>query len=171
MSSTTVRAGFAVLVFASVGSAALAQDASSLDDLSFIAGSWCADVEGEFVEEVWSEPRAGAMLGMFRWLRADGQPRVYEILSISEEDGEVLLRLRHFSATMIAWEERDAPIVLRREDGGNGRASFVNVAADGLPERYVFERSGENELRIDVLFREATGAAPIRLDLSRGPCG
>jgi len=148
---------------------AFAQDWST-DDLAFLQGTWCGETDGGFAEEVWSEPRSGTMLGMFRWLTAKGDPRVYEILAISHEGDEVLLRLRHFSAAMVAWEERDEPIEMRLDELEVDRASFTNRSDAGRLERYVFERTGENALRIDIHFRAESGAAPLHFDLTNEPC-
>lgn len=129
-----------------------------LKALSFLTGTWQGRMgQDDFVEEVWSEAKGGAMMGMFRWLNAEGRPRMYEILTITSDGADVFLRLRHFSAEMIAWEERDAPIVLKMRGAEQGRAEFVNMNEAAALSRIVFFSAEDDGLGIDVLFKEESG--------------
>jgi hypothetical protein len=47
---------------------------ASVDALGWMSGRWVGEHEADRIEEWWSEPYAGMMLGMFRWHR-DGVPR------------------------------------------------------------------------------------------------
>ncbi len=49
--------------------------------LAFLSGRWIGSDGRDRIEETWSDPHAGMLLGMFRWHR-DGQPRFYELLAI-----------------------------------------------------------------------------------------
>ena len=50
-------------------------------DVAWMAGRWVGEYDGDRIEEWWSEPHAGMLLGMFRWHR-DGEPRFYELMSM-----------------------------------------------------------------------------------------
>jgi len=142
--------------------------ACSLAPVAFLVGTWQGTMgHDDFVEEIWSEPRGGHMMGMFRWVSGEGQPRMYEILTLSRVEDDILLRLRHFSPDMIAWEERDAPVVLRMRDAVEGRAVFANVNTEDRMERIVFHRDGERGLKIDVEFREGAGQPPLHFTFRR----
>ena len=54
-------------------------------DVAWMAGRWVGEHDGDRIEEWWSEPYAGMLLGMFRWHR-DGEPRFYELMSMEPED-------------------------------------------------------------------------------------
>lgn len=140
--------------------------AGALDDLKFIVGTWRGEKDGGLVEEVWSRPHGNAMMGMFRWLNAEGRSRMYELLTISREDDETFLRLRHFTPKMIAWEEKDTPVELKLSESSDLRVVFVNVSESDRMERIVFHQPEAGKLTIDVEFREAADRAPLRFQLS-----
>ena len=146
--------------------------ATSLSPVTFLAGTWRGVInDNEFVEEIWSEPspRSGegggeTMMGVFRWLNAEGRPRIFEILTLSHEDGEIVLRLRHYTAKMVAMEEKDSPVTLRMVKSSEGKAMFENVVEDNRLHRVVFARN-DDALAIDVEFRE--GIETLRFRFAR----
>jgi len=46
------------------------------------------------------------MLGMYRLVK-DGKPVFYELVTISEEKGSLVIRLKHFNPDLTGWEEKD----------------------------------------------------------------
>ncbi len=111
-------------------------------DLGWLSGTWVGSVEaGDVSEETWTKPVSGSMLGMWRWL-SGGKPRVLELLAISAEDGRPVLRRRHFDATLKAWEEKDAPLVLALVRSGPAEAAFEGPGSKGLL-RITYRREGE----------------------------
>lgn len=132
--------------------------------LTFLTGTWRGKMNGEFVEEIWSTEQGGAMMGMFRWLGANGQPRMYELLTISREEEATFLRLRHFNSKMVAWEEKDSPVVLRLTESTPGRAIFTNVNEEDRMKRITFNQPQKGELEINVDFGEAREALAFRFD-------
>jgi hypothetical protein len=92
---------------------------AAITDMAWLAGRWVGEALGGVSEEIWSEPSAGAMMGMYRLVR-DGKTIFYELLTIVEQDGSLMLRLKHFNADLTGWEEKlktiDFPLVAR--DGG-----------------------------------------------------
>jgi hypothetical protein len=64
------------------------------------------------MDEVWSDPAGGAMVGYFRLVR-DGKPVFYEILTIMESEGSVEMRLKHVNPDMTGWEEKNAFVTFR----------------------------------------------------------
>lgn len=59
---------------------------ANIDLLKPIAGHWKGEAMGGIIEEIWSPPQHGEMLGMLR-LIIDGKPSFYELMTISEKDG------------------------------------------------------------------------------------
>jgi hypothetical protein len=83
-------------------------------DMAWLAGHWTGEALGGVSEEIWSAPRGGAMMGMYRLVK-DGKPVFYELLTVVEENGSLMLRLKHFNADLTGWEEKaktvDFPLV------------------------------------------------------------
>lgn len=87
---------------------------AAIKDAEFLAGRWQGAMgknQDSFVEEIWSAPNGRNLIGMFRWNKPDGSASVQELLTITEENGTLLLRLRHQNAAGLAWEEKDKPVV------------------------------------------------------------
>jgi hypothetical protein len=61
-----------------------------------MAGGWVLHRAGEYLDERWSPPTGNSMVGHFRWVRG-GALWMTELLTITEEEGDVTFRLRHFS--------------------------------------------------------------------------
>lgn len=116
---------------------------ATLRDMAWYAGHWKGSGLGGVNEEIWSAPNGGAMLGMYRLLR-DGKPVVYELLTLTERNGSLLLRLKHFGPDLKGWEERDEsmefPLVAIRDQ---------RIFFEGL----TFERNGDQEVRIYLAVR------------------
>ncbi len=88
-----------------------------IESAAFLTGDWSAerptrDGGANLTQEIWSAPSGNNMMGMFRWLGADGSARVFELLTITEEHDTLVLRLRHQDAAGHAWEEQDSPATL-----------------------------------------------------------
>lgn len=117
---------------------------ATISDVSWIAGHWKGEALGGEVEELWSPPLGGSMMGSFK-LVSDGLTNFYELQTISEENGSLVFRLKHFSDKLEGWEEKEKPddqILLRLTDS---RAYF-----DGI----TFEKAGDGQLNIYVVFEQ-----------------
>src|SRR5688572_28160336 len=85
---------------------------ATVNVMAWLAGSWEGEGLGGVSEEIWSEPRGGVMMGMFRSLKQD-QPVFYEFLMFVEEKGTVVLKLKHFNPDFSGWEEKGAFVTFR----------------------------------------------------------
>jgi hypothetical protein len=116
------------------------QPSADIDDVSWIAGHWRGEAFGGIIEEIWSPPLGGSMMASFK-LVVEGEVSFYEIETISEVDGSLLLRLKHFGANLHAWEEKeetiDFPLVALEKD-----AAYF----DGM----TFKRNSENQMDVYV---------------------
>ena len=92
---------------------ALAEGAASppaeIADVAWLAGSWGGEAMGGWAEDLWSKPNGGSVMCVFRLVK-DGKPVFYEILIINEEEGSLMLRLKHFHPDLHGWEEKDQVI-------------------------------------------------------------
>lgn len=83
-----------------------ARPAATIADAAWLAGKWTGEGLGGTVDEVWSEPGGGAMVGHFRLVK-DGKPVFYEIMTILAHEGSLEMRLKHVNADMTGWEEKN----------------------------------------------------------------
>jgi hypothetical protein len=96
-----------------------ARPAATLQEVGWLVGSWVGEAFGKRFEEVWNPPSAGSMVGM--WKLHDGDTvSFYELMVLIEEEGSLALRVKHFDADFVAWEEREDyvsfPLVRIEED-------------------------------------------------------
>lgn len=78
---------------------------ASIEDVAWLAGRWRGEGLGGVVEELWSPPLAGAMVGAFR-LVAGGETSFYEICLLREHEGSLVYRVKHFHPDLTGWEEK-----------------------------------------------------------------
>ena len=81
------------------------QTVVTIDDAAWLAGRWVGEGFGGQMEEAWTPPVGGQMVGHFRYWR-DGQPQFYEFLMMDVVDGGVRMRVKHFNPDMVGWEEK-----------------------------------------------------------------
>jgi hypothetical protein len=121
--------------------------AASLKDMAWFVGSWTGSGLGGVTDEIWSPPAAGAMMGMFRLVR-DGKLVFYEFLTLVEQDGSLLLKLKHFNADLTGWEEKANFVTFRLLEMSPEAAYF-----NGL----TFRRQGADGLEIFLALRDSAG--------------
>jgi len=113
--------------------------ASGLSDFAWLAGKWQGVWGPRVAEQIWTAPKAGQMLGLSRVIEND-KTLVIELFSLFQTPGGVELRLRHFTPTLVPWEQSGITTMrLISFDGklGTKIAVFEN-AGDGQPKREVF---------------------------------
>jgi hypothetical protein len=134
--------------------------AATIADMEWYAGRWTGTGLGGFTEEVWSPPRNGTMMGMYRMIK-DGKAIFYELLLIVEENGSLAIKLKHFHPDLRGWEERDVsrrfPLVAKRD----GRVYF-----DGM----TFERVGADRVKVYLAIENKDGSVREEIfEYSRTP--
>jgi hypothetical protein len=108
---------------------------AQIADLAWLAGRWVGEGLGGTMDEVWSEPSGGAMVGYFRLVR-DGKPVFYEIMTLLESENSVEMRLKHVNPDMTGWEEKTAYVTFRlvRQDATGAYFEGLSFKRDG-PDR------------------------------------
>ena len=114
---------------------------ASIEAVAWIAGSWRAEALGGVAEEVWSPPNGDTMVGHFK-LVSDGETQFYELETIREEEGSLILRLKHFNADLTGWEERDETVDFPLVKLADGEVYFSGMS---------FVRIDDNTMRVCVL--------------------
>ncbi len=117
-----------------------------------MSGHWIGELGGGLSEEIWTTPAGGSMLGM--WRLVIERPRVLEMLTITEEGGTLVMRLRHFDERLVAREDKASPVELRLTSAADGEVTFEGAHADGRKLRLEYRRSGPDGLAA-VLVRGA----------------
>jgi hypothetical protein len=131
--------------------------APRLADLAWIAGRWEGEMPGgSKIEEIWSAPAAGAMMGMWRWTEGD-KVRLYEFFTFETgADGVPVLQLRHFRAGLIALEDKETPMTFRLVAWKDGEHTFEHQDP-ARPTRLVYRRGGDDSMTV-LLLRTQDGA-------------
>jgi len=75
-------------------------------ELHWFGGVWQGHRGDDPIEEHWSSLAGNALMGMFRWQKAE-RIWFYEFMTIEEQEGQVLLRIKHFYPGLKGWEEKD----------------------------------------------------------------
>ncbi|MBY0562640.1 MAG: hypothetical protein K2P58_00540 [Hyphomonadaceae bacterium] len=110
---------------------------ATIEDAAWLAGRWVGEGFGGQMEEAWTPPVGGQMVGHFRYWR-DGQPQFYEFLMMDVVEGGVRMRVKHFNPDMVGWEERDGWVEFEPISAGPDALVFngLTVRRDG-PDRIV----------------------------------
>lgn len=141
------RKTFSALILLTMMVAGLAQKApqnsgekaaereASLQNLAWLAGCWEGRQGQASIEEIWSKPAGGSMLGLGRTVKG-GKTTAFEFMQFREENGS---------------------LVFLPQPGGGGRTSFPLKDSFGekftfenkehdFPQRVIYERKGPGSL-------------------------
>jgi hypothetical protein len=124
-------------------SSSFAQDAigtappakATITQVAWITGLWTGMLGDRHIEQHWMAPVGPSMVAAYRNLQGT-KPMLYELLAIEEQDGGLVLRIKHFSP---------GPGLASREAQGEA-AEHRLVKVQG--EMAVFESTGTNAVRI-----------------------
>jgi len=114
---------------------------ASIEEVNWITGHYQGEAFGGFIEEKWTDARAGAMMGSFRMLKED-QVKFYELMTISEEDESLVLRIKHFDKDLKGWEEKEESMETKLVEIKHQKAFFEGIT---------FERTPNDQLYIYVI--------------------
>lgn len=114
---------------------------ASLADIAWLQGHWQGEAMGGITEEIWSPPLGGSMMCAFR-LIVDDEVRFYEIVTISEEENSLIMRLKHFHSDLKGWEEKDETVDF----------PLVKVTGDRIYfDGFTFEKISGDEMNVYVV--------------------
>jgi len=131
-----------------------AKGGGTLADLPFLVGEWEGSGLGGMVEETWSHPSGGSMLGTFR-IVSGKETTLYQFLVLEEDEKGVALRFLHFDHGLKAWEKE--PLVLRLASFGATEAVFEAENEAQNPARMTYSITTEGKLSLVVASRGRAG--------------
>jgi hypothetical protein len=119
---------------------------ATLEDASWMVGSWTGTAFGKRFEETWGAPSAGSMLGMWKLMGDEGVD-FYELMLLTVDEGSLSLKVKHFSADFVAWEEKpdfvNFKLVKKEPDALHfAGISFYRRDADHI-DAYIVMKDGE----------------------------
>lgn len=154
------------MIVALAGAACVAQAQTSppapaavtIDAASWLSGRWVGEGLGGQMEEGWSAPAGGQMIGYFR-LSREGTPVFYEFIILDVTDAGLRMRLKHFNPDGTSWEERERwttfePVSVSADELRFNGLIITRESADTITMRLRLRAGGE--VREEVLrFRRA----------------
>ena len=93
------------------------------------------------------EPSVGAMPGVFRTV-TDGHVLFYEIFVLTEHEGSLVLRLKHFNPDMTGWEDKEEMVTFRLAHVEPGLIQFNSLT---------YRLETDDRIRIHVAIRHGDG--------------
>lgn len=121
---------------------------ADIQAMKWLSATWHGEGLGGIVEEIYSDPKDGTMMGMFRFLE-NGKTVFYELIIVAEENGTLIVRLKHFGADLNGWEEKDKTVDFPFVKREKNRYYFVGQT---------FEIIGKKTLNIYVAIRQKDGS-------------
>lgn len=128
------------------------QSKYNLDDLKWLVGAWEGKGLGGDVAEVWDVARGNAMMGMFKLVK-DDKVVFTEMMSIMPGEEGLELRVKHFHANFVAWEEKENYVTFKLLEAGENFANFsgLSMKREGEQLRLALRmRTKEGELKEEV---------------------
>lgn len=130
---------------------------SKLDCLAWLVGHWRGEALGGIVEEIWSPVLAGSMMGSFR-LVVKNEVKFYELMTITEEQEDLHLKIKHFHPDLKGWEQQDECVESRLLDQNDETTIF-----DG----FVFKRLTDSQIKISIAAGKPGAETVLIFDYTR----
>lgn len=127
---------------------------AEIDAMAWLAGAWVGAMRQASIEERWSPPLGGAMLGVSRTV-SRGSMVAFEYLRVVERDGGLVY---------VAQPGGAPPTEFVLTELASARAVFENPRHD-YPQRIVYELSAEGRLTASIA--HAHGGRPQRFEFTR----
>jgi hypothetical protein len=121
---------------------------ATIKDIAWLAGHWKGTALGGVTEEIWSPPMASSMMGSYRLIKNDTLVVFYEIVTITEDNGSLALKLKHFNKDLTGWEEKNEVREFKLVKKEKNKLWF---------EGMTFEVIDENNFRVFLAIQKKSG--------------
>lgn len=97
-----------------VGEAGFVSPPATIADAAWLIGQWSGEGIGRAeAHESWLAPSGTTMVGSFVQEKADGGIMFTEHMYLMEQDGSLVVKLKHFNADLTGWEDKDGMVTFR----------------------------------------------------------
>jgi len=128
------------------------QNNINLSSLEWIIGKWQNYTEKDIMEEYWYPILGDAMMGFFRWKKAESI-FLYEFMLLQQVGETVVLKIKHFDAKLEGWEEKDK-FVEYQAWSSDANKVYLRASDTKHTPWMVYERIGSNLM---VTFYDISG--------------
>lgn len=121
---------------------------ASLEQMGWLVGQWSGTgIGGAPAHESWLLPTGNTMVGTFIQMKDETEIMFTEHIYLTEEEGSLVMRLKHFNADLTAWEDKEGMVTFNlialedcaayfraltlRCDGDNGLVAAVRMKSAG----------------------------------------
>jgi hypothetical protein len=130
---------------------------ADLSSLSWLPGHWQGTAWGGIIDEVWTPALGGSMECAFKMVK-DDKVDFYEMLTITEEEGTLILRLKHFYPKLKGWETKDESLEFRLV-----KVTPTKVYFNG----FTFEKENDQALNVYVKFTDNGQSSEMKFHYKR----
>lgn len=101
-----------------IGEAGFESPAATLAQMDWLVGQWSGEgIGGAPAMESWLPPSGGTMVGSFvQTTQGEGGAEAIlftEHMYLSEQDGSLVVKLKHFNADLTGWEDKEGMVTFR----------------------------------------------------------
>lgn len=97
-----------------VGEEGFESPPASIYEMSWLEGQWQGEgVDGAPAMESWLPPTGTTMVGTFVQQTAQGGIMFTEHMYLMEQDGSLVVKLKHFNADLTGWEDKEGMVTFR----------------------------------------------------------
>lgn len=97
-----------------VGEEGFESPPASIYEMSWLEGQWQGEgIEGAPALESWLPPTGTTMVGSFVQQDHDGSILFTEHMYLMEQDGSLVVKLKHFGPDLVGWEEKAGMVTFR----------------------------------------------------------
>lgn len=97
-----------------VGEEGFASPPATIADAAWLIGRWSGEgIDGAEAHESWLVPSDTTMVGTFVQETGDGRIMFTEHMYLMEQDGSLVVKLKHFNADLTGWEDKEGMVTFR----------------------------------------------------------
>ena len=141
---TTAALAFSLLTCAA--GTTFAGPAATVEDLSWMTGTWSVPFGPNTLEENWIEPKDGAIASMVR-MSGNGSTSMYEVIIIEEKEGSLEMSIQQWGPNFEPRSEQAQKMELT--EIGEKRVKFTAIT-QGTFEYLEYARPTEDTFTIDA---------------------
>lgn len=110
----------------------------SIEDFHWLVGYWTGTGLGGTCEEVWTPAEDGHMIGTFRFWE-NGKLVFSEFMNLVQDGPSVTLKLKHFGADLVGWEEKEEWTTFELIEIGEKKAYLNGMTIERKGDQLIFQ--------------------------------